>query len=276
MDQYNIKGKSDCDICGGRGYTLNAFGMKERCHCTLAVDKPKEKVEYMDVSLVKNLHYKEMINKVIPKTRLKDDYSLAYFDNNVEMMLLRQNCRLVGENEYKAVINKLLNEAAVGNIKQSYLLSAPNNFGKTTLVHTLLKRYIYKDKSVVPYINLSQLAILRLSYEEAVKARLWGSTKDEKSVNGFTWQDWITADFVAVKLTETDSAVVESAMLASLLNRRGENDLPTLVTMQYPVRPYTENLQLKRTYWDNILAYNEIKTGTDRLIYKCTYKQYIK
>ena len=250
----------------------NKYGMVIR---KLESEKKKEKVVYMYMSIVKNAEYRDMIKMVIPKSRQKYDFSLTYYENNVNIMQLSQNYRLVKEEDYLATVSKLLDASARGTITESYLLSAPNSFGKTTLVNTILKRYIYQDKKVVPYISLSTLAELRFSYEQYMKAALWGNKSELKTFNDFSWHDWLEADFVAVRLTDIDSAVVESSILYSLLSYRGEKELPTLVTMDYTLKPYMENEQLRRVYWDNMLVYNQSKPSFDRLIYKVTYKQYI-
>lgn len=274
MTEEIPNGKSGCPECHGEGYTVDTFGMRIRCSCTYTEEKDDTETKLVDVSLVKNAKYKDMICRTIPIHRRGDDYSPQQFKHNVEEMQLSQGCRMAQLESYTATVNRLLTEAAEGTINKSYLLSAPNGFSKTTLVNTIIKRYIFQDKTVVPYIDLSLLAELRFSYEKHMESRLWGGKSEPKSLQKFTWKHWLTADFVAVKLTEIESATIESSILSSLLSRRGDRNLPTLVTMQYTIKPYLDNSQLRRVYWDNMLVYNESHLGTDRLIYRGTYKKY--
>ena len=231
--------------------------------------------DMVDLNIVKNREFMDTLSKVIPYSRLQDDFSLTYYQKSIKMMLISQNCRLAREQEDISTINKLLNESAQDGITCSYLISAPNSFGKTTAMHTIIKRYLLQGKTAVPYVSLSRLAELRLKHEKYLKSTLWGYPAEDGNINGFTWADWLNADIVAVKLTDFEAATVESAMLYSLLSHRGEKNLPTLVTTDYTIKPYLDNKQLKRVYWDNILVFNEAKPSFDRVIYKNTYKQYI-
>lgn len=263
MDSLSV-----CRICNGEGYYKNRFGVKERCRCRIIPkDKEiKERVTLVDLNLLKD---REMYNKliqVIPESRLKDEYSHDYYRYNVEMQLINQGYKLSNEEEYVATLTKLLNEASLGEITESYLISAPNSFGKTTFIHTIMKRLLLHNRAVVPYIDLSSLAKLRLSYNESVYFLTKSNIKKEiLDFNGFNWEDYLKADFVAVKLTDYESSLLEGSVLNRLVVSRGERGLPTIVTTNMPVAGYLGNRNLKQLYWDDILVYNSAKKCKDRL-----------
>lgn len=256
----------DCPKCNGTGKIRTELGLYEKCECQL--HKPKAEEVKLDLSVLKNREYLTRVSEVIPYKRQGDSFDIQQYKKNTGLLRKTAGAVLKTEEDYISTVKELISEAENGEIKHSYLLGAPNGFGKTTLVYTLYKALLKQGKTVTPYISLSELVGLMLDTEEYRYNAGRFQTTTKPDIQGFILSDWFTSDFVAVRLTEIDSKKTESRALHRLLNERGQKDLATLVITETALTPYIADTELRQLYWADMLSYGKGYSPKDRLIHK--------
>jgi hypothetical protein len=281
IDIDSAKERGVCEKCKGTGKLLQSNGLYVRCSCQNNNNNNNNNhnttntaTSSYDLNKKPNRDYIQQLSTVIPYTRLSDEFDISYYKRVVQQMQRYSGFRLSSEGDYLGIVNKLLAEASKGKILHSYLLGAPNGFGKTTMVYTVYKRLIANNKKVVPYVSLSELARLLRDYESYIYNAGRISASKEPVIGIYTIQDWYTADFVAVKLTTLESKKAESSVLLKLLGERGNRGLPTLVTTENSLETYLCDIELRNLFWEDIMSYSGEDCTLDRLTHHSTYRIY--
>lgn len=250
-------------------------GFSVKCDCQVREETKAKETKVVIASAIKD---KEKLRGLIPLERRKDEYDSEIVKNRVKEISANQNCRIYNFDNFDSLMNTILSEVSTGTLKHSYILGAPNGFGKTTFVYTAIKRIVAREGKAVPYIALSELALEKVNYEEKLVERLknprFGMSKKED--NEYDWADYLNADVLFTYLSSIDSKTLESMILSAIVCLRGTKGLPTVVMTSASIAPYKNDLKLKKYYWDEMLDYGGklVEAGYDRLIHKSCFKLY--
>lgn len=174
----------------------------------------------------------------------------------------------------------------------SYLIGAPNGFGKTSFVVEGIITALKQGYTTAPYISLWELSQIRVDNELKMMnpyrrykdetGTIYTDTnmpenpnyKNPEIVTGrFSYSEYVNADILFVRFTDVISKDIESHTLYQLLSIRGPKGLPTIATMSTSLEPYLNDKKLKELVWDEILAYKEDKNNYDRIYHVSTYKR---
>jgi hypothetical protein len=220
-------------------------------------------------------------------------YKLSEFsEEKIKKNLIAQYIRYKGAykvynfSEYIKTCNGIIAGLKMGKLPdRSYLIGAPNGFGKSSFVTEsliLLNRQGYR---AVPYISLWELAQLRadaehrllkpfkyikdtdkpessFTYYEANTFK--GFVKTPEIVTGrFSYSEYINADCLFVSFTDVVSKEIESHALYQLLNIRGAKGLPTIAMISTSLDPYENDKALREQVWDEIKMYSRKKDNKD-------------
>ena len=176
--------------------------------------------------------------------------------------------------------------------KRSYLIGAPNGFGKTSFVNECIITLRKQGFRTVPYITLWELAQIRADNEQRItnpyqKFEKNGDKvvykdrpetdefkkKPEIVTNSYSYSEYINADCLFVGFTNILSKEIESYTLYQLLAIRGAKGLPTIVTISTSIEIYETDPLLKEYVWDEIKNYDENKYCYDRVYHVSCYKR---
>ena len=187
---------------------------------------------------------------------------------------------------------------------RSYLIGAPNGFGKTSLANTCILMLYKQGKMCVPYVSLSELGEVRLAEQRRIATGIFSreffgkeayevSTVQEyfeacygefeqltyrkepiNIIGKFSWSEYMEASVLFCYFTDITSKVVESEMLKTVLTVRGAKGLPTVVMTSTSLQPYVGDEYLYNYVWNGILEKNEREASYDRVIHISTYKQF--
>ena len=93
--------------------------------------------------------------------------------------------------DYIAVLSEILTSIRSGvMLNKSYLIGAPNGFGKTSFVNTAIKVMVERDWRAVPYISLHELAELRIENEKRLIAGMeLGEVDNEEEEPYYYYKD---------------------------------------------------------------------------------------
>lgn len=208
--------------------------------------------------------------------------------------------------DYYNLCVSILNTFRLGMLPtRSYLIGAPNGFGKTSFVNECLITMLQQGYRVAPYISLWELSNLRREAEHRIMEpyesytlkpevkrksvdkyyreeeyyylkhpKLKGHIPEDstKSVWGrYSYSEYISADCLFVHFTDVISKDIESHALYQLLSIRGVKGLPTIVLMSTSLEPYENDQVLKEQVWNEILAFKEADNCYDRVYHVSTY-----
>lgn len=243
---------------------------------------------------------------IVPKA-----YEQSAFDTNkIRENLIRENIRnkrkynICNFSDYEQVCNGVLSSIRMKMLpSRSYLIGAPNGFGKTSFVYECLITLNSFGFRVVPFISLTELAQIKrdndseilkpksnVAYKYIIKDnnKLYERLQDEdgneiigdeyvkrpaKIENLFTYSDYINSDCLFTFFTEETSRETESKMLNHILQIRGAKGLPTIVMMSNSLELYTRSIELRKYIWDEILAYSEEDNCYDKIYHVSCYKK---
>lgn len=219
--------------------------------------------------------------------KIKDNLRAAYKKDDT--------MRIYRFNEYESVCNGILSAIRMKKLPtKSYIIGAPNGFGKTSFVVESLITLRKHGFRVAPYISLTELSYIRRDNEEKLMKpfykskdndskygndyyevnKLTGYVKSPEIVTGrYSFSEYINADCLFVSLSGIVSKVVESNMLFQLLNIRGIKGLPTIVMVSTSLKPYLEDAKYGDTIWNEIITHTEREFCYDRLLHVSCYKK---
>lgn len=196
-------------------------------------------------------------------------------------------------NDYTDICKQILSTIRMKRLpERSYIIGAPNGFGKTSFVNECLITLRRQGYKVAPYISLWELAQLRVDNEHRImdpykRFKKEGSDvvyKDPNTVQGYmkvptiittgySYSEYINADCLFVSFTDVISKDIESHTLYQLLAIRGAKGLPTIVMISTSLEPYENDRALKELVWDEIKDYDENKRSYDRVYHISCFKK---
>jgi len=259
------------------GYIFNEeLGIKVRCNCNFDNKMVKS---IKPVYEIKNVH-KELALElgIIPESRINDEYDRQFAEQRINEIAVKQNCEIINLESYLNTLDFILSSISVGNLRKSFIIGAPNSFSKTTFVYTCLKRLIAAGRKVTNYISLSELAEIRAEWERSLNNyKIRDEIEEEVSERAsrkFRWKDYLESDVLFTYLTDLENKRVETRILKIILDIRGPKELPTIVMISGALKPYLNDLELKKFVWNDILSYNDDISSCDRLIHRSCFKSY--
>ena len=252
--------------------------MRVKCSCQVSASLDNKKAQEEKTTAVQvKIKNTDKFKAIVPEERRADEFNIEFVKDNISKMAIAQGYKVVGFNGYIKTINSILTQINNYKLERSYIIGAPNGFGKTTFVYTALKRLLAQNKKVAPYISLSELAEKKVEYDNELTAKLRNYNKTqniEKNKDEFTWRDFLDADILFTYLSSLESKQVETSILSHLLKVRSNNGKATIVMVSTPLTAYTTDNKLKEYYWDEMLEYNTRLNRLDRLTHISTYKRY--
>jgi len=257
------------------GELSNALGIKVKSTKGIAGANRETKKPVYHVTKADRISIEA--KNLVPKSRIDDEYSEDVLKENIVKICKAQGCEIKGFNDYTSALNEILVSISTDVLRKSFILGAPNGFGKTTFANTCIKRLDKMGYKAVPYISLFELAELRMIQEKILLGYIkQGSSGYENEVEDieYTWRDYVKASVVFCYFTTIENKKIETAVLKALIDMRGVKGLPTVVFTSSSLVPYVNDSTLKRVVWDDILAYNDKDIRCDRLIHKSCYKIY--
>lgn len=244
--------------------------------------------------------------KVVP-----EHYRNVKFDeNSIRKNLMEQHkksrkaYRVYHFKDYMNVCNEIITTIRSGKVpRRSWIIGAPNGFGKSSFVNECLIMALKNGWVTVPYISLSELAEIRVaeeqrlmkpfSYEASTKfyvaeqddylsdKQYYIYTEGKKAhdiikkpliiQSAHSWSEYINAKCLFVHFTDIVSKDLESHVLYQLLSIRGAKGLPTIAMLSTSLEPYLKDMNLKEIVWNEILDYNN-NDAYDRIKHVSCYK----
>lgn len=214
--------------------------------------------------------------------------------------------RVLHFKDYMDTCNEILTTLRMGLLpRRSWIIGAPNGFGKTSFVNECLITMLKNGWLCAPYISLHELAGIRVAEEQrlmrpfsykattSIYSEDHGDYLTERQFyaykNGvlardviknpviiqssYSWSEYINAKCLFVSFTDVVSKDLESHVLYQLLSIRGAKGLPTIAMISTSLDPYIRDLDLKELVWNEILDYNEDKNSYDRVKHVSCYKE---
>jgi hypothetical protein len=278
VEKDNFRG---CEKCNYTKY-IEIDGIKTVCSCvakhkTDIANGVEKKSAKLDIKIADV----DIMYSVIPEDRRKDEFSAERVKDTVAEMLKNQGFKVVNYDAYMNTLNSILAEIATYGLSNSYILGAPNSFGKTTFVYTAIKRLIAKHKKVVPYLSLTELSELKIEYKEDLLNRAIQSDKgkvdNKKDIKEYKWLDYLNCDVLFTYLSSEEFKEVESKTLYTLLKSRGIKNKPTIVMTSQSLKWYTNDDKLNERYWSDMISFRKETAGVsmDRLVPIYCYKKAI-
>lgn len=245
---------------------------------------------------------------IIPEVYKDCSFDIEKVKSNLEEQSKTQRAfRVQGFPGYETVAQGLISTIISRKIpSRSYLIGAPNGFGKTSLANTCIIMLYSQGKICVPYVSLSELAEIRAA-EQRDTLRLISSSKYYKGrdletstleqynraiyedfdapsyakmpvkiVGKFSWSEYMEASVLFCYFTDVSSKVLESEMLKTVLTVRGSKGLPTIVFISSSLNPYIGDEYLYKYVWSDILDKNQNANNLDRVYHVSCFKVFKK
>lgn len=232
---------------------------------------------------------------IIPKSYRDATFDLEKINTNLKIQYSKLG-KWYGVYElekYVQICQELLSAFRMKRLPQrSYIIGAPNGYGKTSFVIESLITLRKQGYFVVPYISLWELAQIRVENEVRIFQKIGkykienGETvlttqnadelisKVPKVLTGrYSFSEYINADCLFVYFSELTSKEIESYMLKQLLEIRGAKGLPTIVMISSALTAYTSDRNLKQYVWDEIIDFSDEGKSLDRVYHISCYKR---
>lgn len=230
---------------------------------------------------------------IVPKPYKNSTFDIERIKNNLREQSVKNNklYKIFKLQEYEQICNGILSSIRMKKLPtRSYLIGAPNGFGKSSFVYECLITLRRQGFKVTPYISLTELAQIRVDNEQRLMNpygkfkegnyyytepnKQKGYLKKPEIITGrYSYSEYINSDCLFVYFTDPVSKDIESHMLYQLLNIRGAKALPTIVMMSSSLDPYKNDRILKEQVWDEIEAYSEKDECYDRVYHVSCYKR---
>jgi hypothetical protein len=234
---------------------------------------------------------------LVPKPYRDAAFDLDRIKRNLKAQYKRLNrlYQIRRIDDYISVCTEILTSIRLKQLpKRSYLIGAPNSFGKSSLVYECLMTLLKQGYRVAPYISLWELAQIRVDNEQRIMNpyrmfndpnkkdsnykytepnKTVGTVKDPQIITGsYSYSEYINADCLFVHFTDIISKNIESRTLYQLLSIRGAKGLPTIVMTSESIEPYENDRDLKEQVWNEIKAYKEDKDVYDRVYHVSCFR----
>ena len=268
-------------------------------------EKPKASPLVLINSLDRELAVKE---KLIPECYEKAIFDIEKIKKNISEQYTKSKgiYKVYRFKDYTDTCSAILTTLRTGQIpKRSYIIGAPNGFGKSSFVNECLITMRKQNWICAPYISLHELAEIRTEEEKRLMKPFSytasqgiyeqdGKYYNTKEVNGYTytdfrtpieivkkptiiqsaysWNEYINAKCLFVHFTDVISKDLESHVLYQLLSIRGAKGLPTIAMISTSLEPYLKDTSLREIVWDEILDYDVEGGSCDRIKHVSCYK----
>lgn len=207
--------------------------------------------------------------------------------------------------KYSEVTQGILSTIALRKIpNQSYILGAPNGFGKTSFVNSCIIKLFSQGRMCAPYISLTDLAQVKLHNEKQIMTGItskdWykGSGSIDASIeeyydklyqdidselyvkkpiniiNQYSWSEYMSCDVLFCYFTDVSSKVLESEIFKTAITVRGAKGLPTIAMISTSLSPYVTDTYLSEYVWNEIMAYDDAANSCDRVKHISCWKDY--
>jgi hypothetical protein len=234
------------------------------------------------------------------KENIKKEHSLAGHKFVVRRMT-----------DYFEVVTEIINSIQRKQLpSRSYLIGAPNGFGKQSFATDCIVYSLMNGWKTVPYISLSELAELKVANDKVLMRGLMGYeaksevipfnfNAGEYDVDGtyteysytvntaddlikrpmvltgqYSWSEYINAPVLFCFFSGQESKVVESQILYTLLSIRSAKGFPTIVTMSTSLNLYKNDPYIGKYVWNEIQSYNPNDTSYGKVYHVSCYKDY--
>lgn len=271
----------------------------------------EEQKKFFQIDQKSEGYYREQLVKkgMVPPFYKDATFDADHIRENIRIMSKKSGARFMVDranfDKYASMCNGIVSAIRSNKLPDSsYLLGAPNGFGKTSLATDIVVASFANGWLTVPYTSLTELAELRLANErrlltgmrtrsneyergeieciDGVYQSVYNFNFDEPDyikkpvyITGrFSWSEYMNAPIVVCYFTSIENKVVESNILATILSIRATKGYPTIVMVSTAMDPYVNDPKLKRLIWDEILSYDETINTYDRLHHISCYKRY--
>lgn len=253
-------------------------------------------------------------NLAVSEELIPIKYKDAKFDvdaikyNLTKQFSKNKTVRIVNFSEYTKICSQILTNIRLGELpNSSYIIGAPNGFGKTSFAMECIMLMKKQGWVTVPYRSLEEISIIRTREEKTMSEALllenaYGvynhrhgvflnqndlkEYKETKELPGhlkpiipalpyYDWVDYINAKCLITFFSGVTSKNIESRMLQQLLTVRSAKGLPTIVLISTSLQPYTMDIKLKEEVWDEIMSYDDSKEDYDRVKHISCFKRKI-
>lgn len=281
----------------------------------MLVETEPEKVETSGEKVIHNIarslatdkQYRELAvaNSIIPKDFQDAVFDIEKIKNNILAQIkaggVRFNVR--GIKDYEQVCNRIIFQIKSGIIpNRSYLIGAPNGFGKQSFVTECLVECFKNNWTTVPYISLNELAIIAAAEEEASLRGLMSTNsrigsqeysyredkfKDKRVlgvddldmydfdtirkvytkmpntiIGNFSWSEYINAPVLFVFFSAINNRKMEAHTLKSLLMIRSAKGYPTIALTSDSIDPFEKDPVVGKFWRDIVLRCRDVKPDT--------------
>lgn len=234
---------------------------------------------------------------LVRKENMNAKFDTNVISTNVQRYGLKSYYEIKRYPAYIEVTSNVLATIRSGQVpRQSYLIGAPNGFGKTTFANEAIMLMNKLNWNCVPYTSLTELAELWVSTENRLLSavnRIDYSIENEyedidlETYNGveyrkkprvilprYSWSEYMNADCLFCYFTSFESRNIESRILHRIMIERGTKGLPTMVCISTSLNPYIKDAVLKQHIWDEILLSSKVTKETpSRLKHISCYKK---
>lgn len=248
---------------------------------------------------------------LVPKNFRDAFFDVDRIKNNLKIAYDRsKGIRLTYNfSDYVELCDGIISTIRLGELPdRSYIIGAPNGFGKTSFANECIMTLNKNCYSAAPFVTLTELSSIRkyhaqsilkpFSYEEykkrvnedtkqkidaeyleyfenspeyVLQLRKACSDKSKFIVYRYSYDDYINAACVFVRLTGAASKEIESYELKHLLTIRGMKGLPTIVLTGDSMNAYYTDEKLREIVWDEIIAYDRKTSLYDTLYHVSCY-----
>lgn len=232
---------------------------------------------------------------LVPKQYINATFDIDKVQQNIKDMLGNKGYKVVNFKEYSNTLLGILSILRTGTIPDgSYIIGAPNSFGKTSFTSECIMTMNKLSMRAVPFVSLSELNELMVlndrAFEEVLKLKEYNSTDGERSlyvssaapeitkmpkniVGRYSWSEYLNADCLFCFLTSTAARMVESRILYHIIQIRSAKGLPTICFISTSLDPYTGDNLLNEYYWKEMLSYNDEVNMLDRMKHVSCFKK---
>lgn len=279
IEETSLKMNKECEEAG-----INTFV------------KPAEKAHQIFYGLSVEDREQAVREFIVPKGYRDSTFSRDSIIENIKEMYRRDKRKTIQFGDYINTCNGILSAIRMKKLPtRSYLIGAPNGFGKTSFVNECLMTLRHHGYKVAPFISLLELSYIRSENEKRLMSPYKKFYDDTEGLGGYyyterleqteylkkpevitgrySYSEYINADCLFVSLTDVISKDMESHALYQLLSIRGAKGLPTIVMMSTSIDPYFKDKALKALVWDEIIAHSEREYCYDRVYHVSTFRE---
>lgn len=280
MDVFDKIGLETEEISGK--FEFNEEGEVE----VKGVDEKKELVYTITDSEREFAVRKKLVPLAYRNARFDDEKIRASLTEQAKR--LRAKYQIFGYSEYFKTCSEILSSLRTHKQpRRSWIIGAPNGFGKTEFANECILTMMKNGWATVPYISLLELASIRAAEEQRlmrpfnseritkvyVPERQEYLTEKEEYMytnsvtpadivkkpmlieSAYSLSEYLNAECLIVHFSGVESKEVESKMLMQLLAIRGPKGLPTIAMISTSLSQYVNDRALAKIIWDEILDY---------------------